>query len=109
MRVYPLALIPLLSFSGCTTRPSLPHRHKLVDASSKPLPPERFQKITLNSTLDEILGILGPAKRDGGSGLTILIWECTDGRFFWVGFSQLDCTSKPLSADFTTQGTFPWP
>jgi hypothetical protein len=112
MRIYPLLLIPMVVAVGCTSPTSTQtsqHRHKLVDGSSKPLSPESFREITINSTLDEVLKQLGPAKRDGGSGLTYLIWECTDGRFFWIGFSQLDCSSKPLTADFTTKGTFPWP
>lgn len=112
MRMNQLMIIPMLAALGCSsptsTQPSQ-HHHKLVDDSSKPLPPSAFAGITINSTLDQVLNQLGPAKRDGGSGLTFLIWECTDGRFFWVGFSQLDCSSKPLSADFTTKGTFPWP
>jgi hypothetical protein len=47
-------------------------------------------------TLGQILQTLGPAKRDLGSGITVLEWESTDGRKFSIGFAQLDMSSKPL-------------
>jgi hypothetical protein len=57
---------------------------EVISSKSQPLPPERFSKITKEMTVYEILGLLGPAARDIGSGLYFLQWDSTDGRVFTV-------------------------
>jgi hypothetical protein len=69
---------------------------RLVDPTVKPQPPEKFASISTQMNLGQILEILGPAKRDLGSGITILEWDSTDGRKFRLGFSELAPSSKPL-------------
>jgi hypothetical protein len=62
---------------------------EIISSKSQPLPPERFSKITKQMTVYEILGLLGPAARDIGSGLYFLQWDSTDGRVFTVTATSL--------------------
>jgi hypothetical protein len=70
-----------------------------ISASAKPKAAKLFQGITKNMPLKKIVRKLGPAQRDVGSGLHVLQWEVSDGRFFHV--SVANACSKPLALGFS--------
>jgi len=103
MRYSPQILAVAITLMGCTSvsTPPTPLRgNQLCDPNSKPLPPKQFESISSKSTLAEIIEHLGPAKNIEGSGITILVWECTDGRSYIVGLSELNTNTLPLYAWF---------
>ena len=66
-----------------------------VSAAATPLPAERFRGIDKTMSIHAIVGRLGPAARDVGSGLHVLEWDATDGRRFRV--SAADACGQPMA------------
>lgn len=66
------------------------------------LPITRFQSITPSMSVARIVGVLGPAAREVGSGLYVLQWDVENGRVFFV--SAADACSKPISLGFENAG-----
>jgi hypothetical protein len=102
-----VALCAIVLFAGCSLRmevaPPATLSRDFVDERAKALPPSKFEGIGISSTLSQIVNQLGPAKRIGGSGITILYWDVTDGRKYMVGFPRFDPSSVPLYAKFETE------
>lgn len=78
-------------------------RTEFVSPSSQPQPPEAFEGVVRAMSMPAIVGKLGPATRDIGSGLHVLEWDVTDGRVFSV--STADACGKPVSVGFRRPGS----
>lgn len=90
MRSYPLATLVLVMTAGCGSAPAA-----IPDAGCKEHPitdlralivegrivedSSRFDRVNDKMSLHALITELGPASRDVGSGLHILIWEARDG------------------------------
>src|SRR5688572_24630391 len=92
------ALLLLATFTeACATRkppavsacPAVPgYPGQLSDASGPPTPVERLRLISRDMCPSEILGELGPAHRNAGSGFVILVWDADDGQTLAVGIAE---------------------
>jgi hypothetical protein len=101
----PFTLIAPTAIFGCRKNPpshpadGAPAMNAAIDPNAAPLPAEKFAAVSEKMTLGEILALLGPARRDIGSGIYILEWESTDGRAFIVGTTKPDdLKSRPMYA-----------
>lgn len=97
----------LLLLFACLAAPpaaaGCPWNTEFVSPSSQPQPPEAFEGVVRAMSMPAIVGKLGPAARDVGSGLHVLEWDVTDGRVFSV--STADACGEPFSAGFRRAGS----
>ncbi len=96
----------LLLFACLAASPAdagCPWKTEFVSPSSQPQPPEAFEGVVRAMSMPAIVGKLGPAARDIGSGLHVLEWDVTDGRVFSV--STADACGKPFSVGFRRPGS----
>jgi hypothetical protein len=76
---------PVLAELACDTA-----KHTdVISDKSVPLTQERIRILRDGMSMWEIVNILGPAARSIGSGLFVLEWTDTNGRFFIVGGTSL--------------------
>jgi hypothetical protein len=76
---------PALAELACDTAKHV----DVISGKSAPLTQEKIGAIRKGMSMWEIVKILGPAARNIGSGLFVLEWEDTNGRFFIVGGTSL--------------------
>ena len=69
-----------------------------VASTSRPQPAAKFEGISGNMSMPDIIKRLGPAARDIGSGVYVLEWDVADGRVFSVSSGTL--CGQPAAARF---------
>lgn len=102
---YALGAVSLVSLC-CTTPTPIGVTGKVGDpvevyCGRKRADIETVERITTRMSLGEITDALGEPARQGGSGIFVLEWDCTDGRRFSVSMNQPDPSSKPVALGFT--------
>ena len=77
--------VPATAATACDSA----DRSEVVSTRAARLAPEAFEAVRPYMTMWEIVKLLGPARREIGSGLMILAWDSFDGRVFLVGGTSL--------------------
>jgi hypothetical protein len=95
-----LSIVTLCVALGCAGRPGSPctWASQPVSDASIPVRAESVASLAPQLTLGEIASVLGPAKRDSGSGMYVLHWSTTGGGLFEVSGSS-PCAA-PVSRRF---------
>jgi hypothetical protein len=74
-----------------------------VNPRAPALAPASFQSVSTSLTMGEVIRLLGPAQADVGSGVFVLRWQVTDGRFFLVRTGALEPGVHPMSVGFFSE------
>jgi hypothetical protein len=72
------------------------------EATSRSVDAKVAEALENDLSIAEIVRVIGPAKRDRGSGLHVLEWELSDGRRLWV--SAADACSRPVGRSLKPKG-----
>jgi hypothetical protein len=90
-----LAVVITALMSAANPHPDCEWKSDYVSASaSVVVDAEMAQALDPASSIAEIVHQIGPAKRDVGSGIHVLLWQLSDGRHLRVGAP--DACTRPM-------------